>query len=185
MTSIWSCSARCCSVTPSSARQSPISACRRFTSARSCLLLGVIAFLSSRCVIASFATLPNLLLALLIGWGIIRTVPYLRENGFDAMRDSMLVLYGGFAFIVTALLLEKPERLQLLIKFLRIPRAHPRAARAHYRDNDQCSRPRRGRSYPVVAWPMPRSGPPPFTSPRPLCWSFWASNVLTFFGALF
>ena len=81
--------------------------------------LGVIAFLSSRCVIASFATLPNLLLALLIGWGIIRTVPYLRENGFDAMRDSMLVLYGGFAFIVTTLLLEKPERLQLLIKFLR------------------------------------------------------------------
>ena len=32
----------------------------------------------------------------------------------------MLVLYGGFAFIVTALLLEKPERLQLLIKFLRV-----------------------------------------------------------------
>ena len=31
----------------------------------------------------------------------------------------MLVLYGGFAFIVTALLLEKPERLQLVIKFLR------------------------------------------------------------------
>ena len=81
--------------------------------------LGIIAFLSSRCVIASFAALPNLLLALLIGWGIIRTLPYLRENGFDALRDSMLVLYGGFAFIVTALLLEKPERLQLLIKFLR------------------------------------------------------------------
>ena len=81
--------------------------------------LGVIAFLSSRCAIASLATLPNLLLALLIGWGIIRTLPYLRENGFDALRDSMLVLYGGFAFIVTALLLEKPERLQLLIKFLR------------------------------------------------------------------
>ena len=82
--------------------------------------LGVIALLYSRCVIASFATLPNLLLALLIGWGIIRTVPYFRENGFDAMRDSMLVLYGGFAFIVTALLLEKPERLQLVIKFLRV-----------------------------------------------------------------
>ena len=81
--------------------------------------LGIIAFLSSRCVIASFATLPKLLLALLIGWGIIRTVPYLRENGFDAMRDGMLVFYGVFAFIVTALLLEKPERLQLLIKFLR------------------------------------------------------------------
>ena len=67
--------------------------------------LGIIAFLSSRCVIASLAALPNLLLALLIGWGIIRTLPYLRENGFDALRDSMLVLYGGFAFIVTTLLL--------------------------------------------------------------------------------
>ena len=81
--------------------------------------LGVIAFFSTRCGIASFASLPNLLLAILIGWGICRTLPYLRENGFDALRDSMLVLYGGFAFIVTALLLEKPERLQLLIKFLR------------------------------------------------------------------
>ena len=81
--------------------------------------LGVIAFLSTRCGIASFASLPNLLLAILIGWGICRTLPYISEDGFDALRDSMLVLYGGFAFIVTALLLEKPERLQLVIKFLR------------------------------------------------------------------
>ena len=77
-------------------------------------------FLFSRCAVASLAALPNLLLALLIGWGIIRTLPYIREDGFDALRDGMLVLYGGFAFIVTALLLEKPERLQLLIKFLRV-----------------------------------------------------------------
>ena len=55
---------------------------------------GIVALLCSRCVIASFATLPNLVLALLIGWGIIRTVPYLRENGFDAMRDSMLASFG-------------------------------------------------------------------------------------------
>ena len=79
---------------------------------------GVIAFLFSRCAIASLAALPNLMLLLLIGWGLIRTLPYIREDGFDAPRDGMLVLYGGFAFIVTALLLEKPERLQLSIKFL-------------------------------------------------------------------
>jgi len=81
--------------------------------------LGIIAFLSSRCVIASFAALPNLMLMILMGWAIIRTLPYVREDGFDALRDSMIVLYGGFAFIVTALLLEKPGRVQQLIRFLR------------------------------------------------------------------
>ena len=114
--------------------------------------LGVIAFLSSRCAIASLAALPNLLLALLIGWGIIRTLPYLRENGFDALRDSMLVLYGGFAFIVTALLLEKPERLQLLIKFLRFLALVLVPLAPIIEINDQCSLSRRGRS---------RSGPGP------------------------
>jgi hypothetical protein len=82
--------------------------------------LGIVTFLASRCVVASFAALPNLLLAFLIVWGVARTVPYLREDGFDALRDAMLVFYGGFAFVVTALLLEKPERLQLTVKFLRV-----------------------------------------------------------------
>ena len=82
--------------------------------------LGAIAFLHSRCAIASFANLPNLLLTILIGWAIIRTLPYIGEYGVDALRDSMIVVYGGFAFIVTALLLEKPERLSLVVRFLRI-----------------------------------------------------------------
>jgi hypothetical protein len=82
--------------------------------------LGAIAFLSTRCAIASLATLPNLLIAILTGWVIIRTLPYIGEHGFDAIRDSMIVVYGGFAFIVTALLLEKPERLRLVVRFLRI-----------------------------------------------------------------
>ena len=144
--------------------------------------LGVIALLYSRCAVASFATLPNLLLALLIGWGIIRTVPYLRENGFDAMRDSMLVLYGGFAFIVTALLLEKPERLQLVIKFLRVlalilvPLAPIIVIMTNAASTPRAKSPS-GR--------LQKSAPPPFTSPRPRCWSFSASNARTFYGALF
>jgi hypothetical protein len=36
------------------------------------------------------------------------------------VRDSVIVGYGGFAFIVTGLLLEKPERLALAIRFLRL-----------------------------------------------------------------
>jgi hypothetical protein len=81
--------------------------------------LGAVAFLRLGCVFASLATLPSVLLALLFGWAVIRTLPYLGQYGLDAPRDSVIVVYGGFAFIVTAVLLEKPERLPLVIKFLR------------------------------------------------------------------
>ena len=84
------------------------------------LAFGIIAFLISRCAVASLATLPSLLLGVLMGWAIIRVLPYLGEFGIDALRDSVVVLYGGFAFIVTALLLERPERLALIIRFLRV-----------------------------------------------------------------
>src|SRR5689334_18576242 len=82
--------------------------------------LGIIAFLRSGCALATLTTVPNLLLGLLLSWGVIRTLPYLGQFGFDALRDSVIVTYGGFAFIVTALLLEKPERLALVIRFLRV-----------------------------------------------------------------
>ena len=81
--------------------------------------MGAIAFFHSRCAIAIFASLPNLLLLILISWAVVRTVPYVGEFGMDAFRDAVILVYGGFAFIVAALLLEKPERLTLIIKFLR------------------------------------------------------------------
>jgi hypothetical protein len=80
--------------------------------------MGIIAFLKSRCAVATLATLPSLLLGFLFGWAIIRTLPYLGEFGADAMRDSAAVVYSGFAFIIAALLLEKPERLALIISYL-------------------------------------------------------------------
>lgn len=81
---------------------------------------GIIFFLTSRCALATLATLPSIFLGLLLGWAVVRTLPYLGEYGVDALRDSVIVIYGGFAFIVTALLLEKPERLPLTINFLRV-----------------------------------------------------------------
>src|SRR5262245_34236895 len=75
--------------------------------------LGTIVFLNSNCAVATLATLPSFLLAVLFGWAIIRTLPCLGEFGLDALRDSVIVGYGGFAFIVGALLLERPERLLL------------------------------------------------------------------------
>jgi hypothetical protein len=81
--------------------------------------LGVVAFLRSGCAFATLTTLPCALLALLFGWAVIRAVPYLGQYGVAALRDSVIVAYAGFAFIVIALLLEKPERLPLVIVFLR------------------------------------------------------------------
>jgi hypothetical protein len=82
--------------------------------------LGAIAFLHSRCIIATLSMLPSLLLAIMAGWVGLRTFPYVSEYGFDALRDSVIVGYGGFAFIVAALLLERPHRLLLLVPFLRV-----------------------------------------------------------------
>ena len=82
--------------------------------------LGIVAFLNSKCAVAAFATLPSLLLGVLVGWTILRTLPYLGEFGVDALRDSVIVVYGGFALIIVALLLERPERILLIIRFLRV-----------------------------------------------------------------
>src|SRR5215813_11575730 len=68
------------------------------------LLSGVIVFLWTGCFIAALATLPGLLLAFLLIWVVLRTLPFVGTYGFDALRDSVVVTYGGFAFIVIALL---------------------------------------------------------------------------------
>lgn len=58
-----------------------------------------------------FPTLPLKLIAVLLVWVAVRTVPYLGTYGVDAVRDAMVVGYGLFAMVVVALLLERPERL--------------------------------------------------------------------------
>jgi len=44
-------------------------------------------------------------------------IPYLGEYGFDALRDSAIVSYGGFAFIVIGLLLEDARRIDTLLRY--------------------------------------------------------------------
>ena len=83
------------------------------------LAFGIIAFLKSRCAAATLATLPSLLLVLLFSWAIIVcALPNFSTFGIDTLRDSVIVAYGGFAFIFVALLLERPERLPRIIRFL-------------------------------------------------------------------
>jgi hypothetical protein len=83
-------------------------------------LLGIVAFVQSRCVIATLVNMPMLLLSLLMAWVLLRTLPFIGHYGINAVRDSVIVMYGGFAFIVVALMLQKPERLPVTLSFLQI-----------------------------------------------------------------
>jgi hypothetical protein len=80
-------------------------------------LAGIIIFLRTGCLIAVLTTVPSLLLAAMMAWVLLRTLPFIRVHGFDALRDSVIIMYGGFAFIVVALLLEDSRRLNAIIRY--------------------------------------------------------------------
>jgi O-antigen ligase/polysaccharide polymerase Wzy-like membrane protein len=84
------------------------------------LIFGIYAFIRSRAAIATLASLPHLLLATLMCLVVASTILNIAEHGIDALRDSVIILYGGFSFIITALLLANPQRLFLPISFLRL-----------------------------------------------------------------
>ena len=79
------------------------------------LLAGVVTLLRIHCVVAALATLPSLLLAGTMAWVLLRTLPFLNEYGVDALRDSVVIMYGGFTFIVIGLLLDDARRIDTLL----------------------------------------------------------------------
>jgi hypothetical protein len=81
------------------------------------LLTGFAVALRTGCLVAALAALPSLLLAIAMIWVMLRTLPYLGEHGFNALRDSVVVMYGGFSFIVMALLIEDGRRVATLLKY--------------------------------------------------------------------
>jgi hypothetical protein len=81
---------------------------------------GVLVLLRSGCLVALFASAPGLLLAATIGWTLSRTLPFVGIYGFDALRDSVILMYGGFSFIVAALLIEDYRRIDKLVRYYRI-----------------------------------------------------------------
>ena len=80
-------------------------------------LAGVVIFLRTGCLVASLTTLPSLLLVSAMVWVLLCTVPYVGVYGFDALRDSVIIMYGGFAFFVIALLLEDARRIETVIRY--------------------------------------------------------------------
>ena len=83
-------------------------------------LSGIIVFLRTGASVGALATLPAVLLVALMALVLARTLPFLGLYGFDSLRDSTVVIYGGFAFIVIGLLLEDARRINLVLRHYRI-----------------------------------------------------------------
>ena len=81
------------------------------------LLTGIAIFVKSGALLASLATLPCVLLSVAMVWVLARTVPFVGVHGFDALRDSVVILYGAFAFIVIGLLLENARRIDTILRY--------------------------------------------------------------------
>src|ERR1700722_3426006 len=79
-------------------------------------LSGIIVFLRTGASVGALATLPAVLLVALMALVLARTLPFLGLYGFDSLRDSTVVIYGGFAFIVIGLLLEDAGRINLVLR---------------------------------------------------------------------
>src|SRR5262245_35732720 len=80
-------------------------------------LTGFVVFLRTGCFFAVLASLPSVLLVTIMGWVLFRTLPFIGVYGLDALRDSVTIMYGGFTFIVMALLLEDGRRINTLIHY--------------------------------------------------------------------
>lgn len=81
------------------------------------LAAGLIVLLRTRCAFSLLTSLPVVLLVLLILWVLIRTIPYVGQYRIDALRDSVLVMYSAFGLIVACALVDKPERINDLLRY--------------------------------------------------------------------
>jgi hypothetical protein len=81
---------------------------------------GIIVFLRTGALISALATLPAVLLVAMAALVLARTLPFLDLYGFESLRDSTVVIYGGFAFIVIGLLLEDSRRINIVLHHYRI-----------------------------------------------------------------
>ncbi|WP_243373312.1 O-antigen ligase family protein [Microvirga solisilvae] len=82
------------------------------------LVLGLVAFLLSGCWLAVLTTIPSVILLSLLTWVTIQTLPYIKIHGFNALRDSVVITYGLFSFILIALVVEQPVRLLAITRSL-------------------------------------------------------------------
>ncbi len=81
------------------------------------LLTGALVALRSGCLPAAMASIPSLVLLCLMGWVAVRTALEFPRYGVDSLRDSVVVIYGAFAFITAALVIEQSARLDRVVRY--------------------------------------------------------------------
>jgi hypothetical protein len=81
------------------------------------LLFGLVILLRTKCLLASFTTFPSLVLAATMCWVLARALPFVGVYGLDALRDSVVIMYGLFAFIMISLLVEDNRRVIAIIQY--------------------------------------------------------------------
>jgi hypothetical protein len=80
-------------------------------------LTGIVVLLKTGAFVGALATLPAVSLVVLMAWVLARTFPFIGLYGFDSLRDSAIVIYGSFAFIVIGLLLDDPRRINTVLRY--------------------------------------------------------------------
>ena len=55
-----------------------------------------------------------------MGWGALRTIPYLEKYGVDALHDAAVWIWGLFAIVISSLLAAQPTRLAFLERRFRV-----------------------------------------------------------------
>ena len=80
-------------------------------------VLGIAILLRTGCLVAALATLPGILLAITMTYVLARTLPFIGVYGTDALRDSVIIVYGGFGLIVVAMLLDDSSRVRRILSY--------------------------------------------------------------------
>ncbi|MFZ2158120.1 MAG: O-antigen ligase family protein [Bradyrhizobium sp.] len=80
-------------------------------------LAGIVVFLRIGAFGGALATVPAVLLIALMGWVLARTIPFVGQYGLESLRDSVVVIYGCFAFFMIGLLLEDARRINTLLRY--------------------------------------------------------------------
>ena len=87
------------------------------------LFVGEIALLAGLAIFATAQTWREVLtdrsvwpLLALFVWGTLRTIPFVSEDGIDAIRDAVVWGYGVFAVVLAALILDDPSILLSIVR---------------------------------------------------------------------
>src|ERR1700746_3294383 len=59
-------------------------------------LIGTLVLLRTGYLAATLATVPSVILGAAMTWVLLCTLPFIDDYGFDALRDSVVIMYGGF-----------------------------------------------------------------------------------------